>query len=144
MKKFDNKERHRYYGVRVGDIVELEFSHKPVNPIAEVIEYGFMDNNSVFVRMEDGTETGWVAEHCKVIIRIEEIELTKWLATYCTPKYVFKGGQLIITWVWNEDILQYWEGIEDSSIPTFNHRQIIEKYRKFVSDKANTDNDDTK
>jgi hypothetical protein len=70
--KFDNKERRRYYGLRVGDTVELLFSHKPKNPRAEVIEYGFMDNNRVIVRLEDGVETDWVAEWCTIIEKVED------------------------------------------------------------------------
>lgn len=63
--KFDNQERRRYYGLRIGDTVELLFTHKKEVTLAEVVEYGFMDNNRVWVKLEDGTTTDWVAEWCK-------------------------------------------------------------------------------
>ena len=74
MSKFDNKERNRYYGLRIGDIVSpkgidgKEWSKGK----AEVIEYGFMDNNAVYIRVEDGTETKWVAEWCEIITKVED------------------------------------------------------------------------
>ncbi|MDD4972502.1 MAG: hypothetical protein PHT07_23980 [Paludibacter sp.] len=71
-KPFDNKERHRYYGVRVGDTVKLLFSNQNPEPIAEVVEYGFLDNNRVVVQLEDGTMKGWVAEWCEIITKVED------------------------------------------------------------------------
>jgi len=69
---FTNEKRNRYYGVRVGDTVKLLFSHKEKDPIAEVVGYGFMDNNRVIVKLEDGTETDWVAEWCEIIEKVED------------------------------------------------------------------------
>jgi hypothetical protein len=54
----------------LGDIVELKF--RQVFTRAEVIEYGFMDNNSVRVRDENGREIDYVAEWCKVITKVED------------------------------------------------------------------------
>jgi hypothetical protein len=71
MDKFDNQERRRYYGLRVGDTVELKYG--PVKGMkAEVTAYCFGDNNRVYVRMEDGTKTDWVAEWCEIITKIED------------------------------------------------------------------------
>lgn len=70
--EFDNKNRTRYYGLRIGDTVKLLYTQKKIEPIAEVIEYGFMDNNRVIVRLEDGTKTDWVAEWCEIITKVEE------------------------------------------------------------------------
>lgn len=75
MKNFDNSERRRYYGLRVGDIV----SPKGLNGKewhkgqSEVFEYGFLDNNAVYIRADDGTETKWVAEWCDIITKVEDI-----------------------------------------------------------------------
>lgn len=69
-KVFDNVNRNRYYGVRVGDTVELSFSSKTIK--AEVTGYDFMDNNRVYVKTEDGTNTSWVAEWCKIITKVED------------------------------------------------------------------------
>ena len=72
MKNFDNESRNRYYGLRKGDTVKLQFSHQNPEPIAEVIEYGFMDNNRVYVKLENGEETDWVAEWCEILIKVED------------------------------------------------------------------------
>lgn len=71
MEKFDNKERNRYYGLRVGDIVSVPmFAGKRSK--AEVIELHAFDNNGVQVRMEDGTERKEVAEWCDIVVRVED------------------------------------------------------------------------
>jgi hypothetical protein len=66
---FDNSERRRYYGLRIGDIVKC----KAYNiDYAEVVDYGFLDNNSVFVK-EDGKEPRKVvAEWCDVVTKVED------------------------------------------------------------------------
>lgn len=72
---FDNVNRNRYYGLRIGDTVKLDFykvRKEDADVIAEVIEYGAMDNNRVYVRFEDGKETGCVAEWCTIIKKVED------------------------------------------------------------------------
>jgi hypothetical protein len=64
---FDNQERRRYYGIRVGDIVSCD-----PHTNCEVIGYGFLDNNKVYLRYEDGTEGSQVAEWCKIITKVED------------------------------------------------------------------------
>jgi hypothetical protein len=72
-KPFDNETRSRYYGLRKGDIVDLKgIDGKVCHPNAEVIEYGFMDNNRVIVRLMSGSETDWVAEYCNIIVKVED------------------------------------------------------------------------
>lgn len=72
-KVFDNVNRNRYYGLRIGDTVKLSASFSPIdNTIAEVVEYGFMDNNRVYVQLEDGEKIKWTAEHCKIITKVED------------------------------------------------------------------------
>ena len=68
---FDNKNRTRYYGLRVGDIVE-EYLGKECSREGEVIEYGFMDNNAVIVKNKFGDHVKCVAEWCTIIRRVEE------------------------------------------------------------------------
>jgi len=70
--EFDNIERDRYYGLRVGDIVFL--GHKSQSPriLAEVTGYGFMDNNRVYVKTEDGLDTDYVAEWCEILVKVED------------------------------------------------------------------------
>jgi hypothetical protein len=72
MTNFENKERNRYYGLRIGDLVTINMGmsgSKPLN--AEVIEYGFFDNNRVYLKLEDGSEISWVAEWCTLITKVE-------------------------------------------------------------------------
>jgi hypothetical protein len=72
-KPFDNENRTRYYGLRKGDIVNLNgMNGAPGYQNAEVIDYGVMDNNRVFVRRENGEETDWVAEWCKIVTKVED------------------------------------------------------------------------
>lgn len=72
MAEFDNKERRRYYGLRVGDTVRLLYGPRP-EPVATVIEYGIMDNNAVYVRLHsDDRVIKWTAEHCDIITKVED------------------------------------------------------------------------
>ena len=74
---FDNKERHRYYGIRVGDIVECDMSGLPLLR-AEVITYGSMDNNKVLVRDLDSGEELWhVAEWLRIVEKVEDRNIKK-------------------------------------------------------------------
>lgn len=69
-----NVDRNRYYGLRVGDIVSPKDlrGNEWNRGTAEVIEYGHMDNNEVYIRAQDGTETHWVAEWCDIITKVED------------------------------------------------------------------------
>ena len=72
---FTNERRNRYYGLRIGDIVEFEIlGHNKLR--AEVIEYVYMDNNRVILRLLSGKQTGeitdWVAEWCTIIEKVED------------------------------------------------------------------------
>ena len=46
-------ERHRYYVLRIGDIVKCDAYDISR---AEVVDYGFLDNNSVIVKEEGKDE----------------------------------------------------------------------------------------
>ena len=71
-KNFDNLERFRYYGLRIGDIVDLKgVNGKVISPNAEVIDYG-SDNNRVQVKDMKGNEFDWVAEWCEIIVKVED------------------------------------------------------------------------
>lgn len=69
--RFDNADRTRYYGVRIGDIVSEEI-FQDVRRRGEVVGFGFMDNNRVYVRDEDGKISGWVAERCTIETKAED------------------------------------------------------------------------
>lgn len=66
---FDNKERRRYYGLRVGDIISCDFLDIKQ---AEVVEYGFMDNNAVYVKEANKKVRQVVAEWCHIITKVED------------------------------------------------------------------------
>lgn len=71
-KTFDNAERHRYYGLRVGDIVNLRnIDGTIVYKNVEVIAYG-SDNNRIEVRLAHGSTTEWVAEWCDIVTKVED------------------------------------------------------------------------
>ncbi len=69
-KVFDNAERRRYYGIRIGDIVE-ERAFGTVTR-GEVMGYGLMDNNKVYINAEGDITLDAVAEWCHVIECVED------------------------------------------------------------------------
>lgn len=71
--QFDNENRNRYYGLRVGDIVEERAFSSVLK--GEVIEY-CMDNNRVYIRTEQGNHVSVVCEYCTIIEKVED-KITK-------------------------------------------------------------------
>ena len=70
MKPFDNINRNRYYGLRIGDTISVEVPNKTIQ--AEVVDYGG-DNNRVQIKFEDSRITDWVAEYCTIITKVEDL-----------------------------------------------------------------------
>lgn len=68
--QFDNEKRNRYYGVRVGDMVDYKLFKNTIK--GEVSRYGFMDNNCVYIKCDDGKEIKAVAEWCTIIEKVED------------------------------------------------------------------------
>jgi hypothetical protein len=52
---------------KIGDIIELYFTHLAPDSTGEVIKYDEIDNKRVYVRLNDGTERSWVSENCRII-----------------------------------------------------------------------------
>lgn len=73
-KKWDNEERRRYYGVRVGDRVKYEYLGSVKKTITgQVVMYGFMDNNAVFVQWDHGGEPSKICpEWLTITQRVED------------------------------------------------------------------------
>lgn len=74
MKVFDNKDRNRYYGLRIGDLITRYFAPNDTK-IYEVVAYGVMDNNSIGLAEYLNKDAEWlehVAEWCKVITKVED------------------------------------------------------------------------
>lgn len=70
---FKNEKRNRYYGLRIGDIVDPKgLSGKTMYPNAEVVGFAYSDNNRVYIRKENGKITDWVAEWCDIITKVED------------------------------------------------------------------------
>lgn len=67
---FDNSNRVRYYGLRVGDIVRCKFYNITE---ATVVSYGVLDNNSVIIQVGNSKPIKVVAEWCEVIIRVQDL-----------------------------------------------------------------------
>lgn len=68
MSQFDNKDRLFYYGLRVGDIVEINY----LKGLLKVIEYD--QRNLDMVKVEDiASSKFWVlAKKCTIIQKIED------------------------------------------------------------------------
>lgn len=77
--KFDNKDRRRYNGIRVGDQVIHHFRQTSIagkeNSPGQVVELGGSDNNCVFVHWKgDRTAMAEVAEWLKIIAKVEDLK----------------------------------------------------------------------
>lgn len=71
--EWDNQERKRYYGLRKGDIVEYNIGHTMPRLKGEVVEYGVMDNNAVYLKVEEKEKPiSVVAEWCDIITKVED------------------------------------------------------------------------
>lgn len=68
--EFTNENRSRYYGLRIGDVVEQR-AFGTVHR-GTVFEYGVMDNNRVYVKDENGEELDFIAEWCTIIKKVED------------------------------------------------------------------------
>ncbi len=66
-----NESRNRYYGKRVGDIVKIK-RHNGRYIVAEVIEYGFLDNNRLTYKTIKGKEITSTAECSELILKVED------------------------------------------------------------------------
>lgn len=74
--KDENKDRRRYYGVRVGDRVIYGIPGFPdTDGEYEVVGYGFLDNNRVILKDANGKEVKAVAEYCRIISKVEDKEI---------------------------------------------------------------------
>jgi hypothetical protein len=71
MGNFDNENRNRYYGIRVGDIVTSRLYGSDFH--GRVIKYGFLDNNMVVVLTDSGEEKRCVAEWLQIETKVEDI-----------------------------------------------------------------------
>ena len=69
MTTFDNKDRSRRYGIRVGDIV----TYCKGTDTHEIIDLGCGDNNAVYT-MHEGEPRKLVAEWCKIVTKVEDRE----------------------------------------------------------------------
>lgn len=70
-KGFDNASRSRRYGVRIGDTVDVIGFANSANR-GEVVGYGVLDNNSVYVQYPNGDICKEVAEWCEIVERVED------------------------------------------------------------------------
>lgn len=68
--KWDNEDRNRYYGLRVGDIVKSTWIKD--EPELEVIEYGHGDNNRIYLKSPSGKTYSPTAESCDIITKLED------------------------------------------------------------------------
>lgn len=71
---FDNVNRNRFYGVRVGDIVKYGIPPLEDDKEYKVVRYGFADNNRVYLQDSGGNIRSAVAEWCKIIRKVEDIK----------------------------------------------------------------------
>lgn len=73
-KLWDNEDRNRYYGLRVGDLVDCSSSFlKQFQGQGEVVEYGMTDNNAVYVKVESREEpVRCVAEWLNLVTKVED------------------------------------------------------------------------
>ena len=75
MAEFDNKNRTRYYGLRVGDIVKYRVPGDEYEPDTYIVVHLMeMDNNRVLIQnKKTGEQYKAVAEWCQIVTKIEDI-----------------------------------------------------------------------
>jgi hypothetical protein len=77
---WDNWERRRYYGHRVGDMVKLpKLGRDCPDEIGEVVGYDATDNNAIYVMSTSKTSKGdnpskEVAEWCVTVLKVEDMK----------------------------------------------------------------------
>jgi hypothetical protein len=73
-KSWDNENRKRYYGFRIGDIVDCSTSSlKQFHGEAEIIAYGGSDNNAVYTKKTSHKESiRCVAEWLNLVTKVED------------------------------------------------------------------------
>jgi hypothetical protein len=71
---FDNENRNRYYGKRIGDIVKIKSYYSGKYMLAEVVGYGFMNNNALkYIILDDkDTVLQMTAEDSDILLRVED------------------------------------------------------------------------
>lgn len=130
-KPWDNENRDRYYGLRKGDLVELQFFNSDKN-MAEVVDYCHGDNNRVVVKNTwNGEVMEYVAEWCKLHTKHEDrIKIYNGFPIY---KDRLSPGDLdaIVTEKDVEMFLAYEEGSIDSS-GVYEKDQVPDDYYKQV------------
>lgn len=74
IKKWDNEDRTRYYGLRKGDTVEYTIlTGQKIT--AKVHDYVITDNNAVYLKsklIKEGKPFRYVAEWCTIIKKVED------------------------------------------------------------------------
>jgi len=78
MTQFTNENRTRYYGLRVGDIINAKSLNGTVWGKSKVLELVSMDNNKVLIESKNGTPIEWIAEWCEIVTKVEDIEKEQW------------------------------------------------------------------
>jgi len=75
----ENKKRNRYYGLRVGDIVNAKVYDNIQLLNAKILELNSTNNNSVLIdHPKLSKPKWWIAEHCKIVTKVEnKIKTTK-------------------------------------------------------------------
>jgi len=68
-----NIERKRYYGLRVGDKVirDYDLGSGKDKTVYTDFQYGFCDNNRVYLKSPKGEIKMEVAEYCKIIKKVK-------------------------------------------------------------------------
>jgi len=68
---FDNKNRTRHYGLRIGDIVKSDGQLKQFTGTGKVVEFDGFDNNSACIQVGDKRIT-CVAEWLTIVTKVED------------------------------------------------------------------------
>jgi hypothetical protein len=68
---FDNKNRTRHYGLRIGDLVKSDGQLKQFTDTGEVVDFDGFDNNSVCIQV-NGKRIPCVAEWLTIVTKVED------------------------------------------------------------------------
>lgn len=118
----DNEDRHRCYGLRIGDIVRI-YSKDNFDFTTEVVGLEALAyNNRVYVIWKDGTIRDYIAEYCDIVTKVEDRDKD---SVHCLGLIINKAFKKLID-------TPNWYKTDEFNVYNYSwvHRRIIIPYKE--------------
>lgn len=123
-KIWNNEQRNRYYGLCRGDWVRCKMFAGPAR-IGKVVEFGFGDNNCVYLEFSEGGErVKWTAEHAERLYTVSPSVLKA--LSQMSDRYNYKRLDILLS---DEDLNMC---VAEGMIGIRHHSETAERYERFV------------